>query len=201
MKYEKIEIFYKDFPRRLYRVLLVRSDLKLEELGCVLACAIGATLEHVFVFTKKDKEYVPISFMDDPLDGEILMDDYSLSDLGDYFNFEYDLGEGWSFGVEILEDLILNDERMAIVLEGEGQGIWEDNRYSLDLYLSNKIEDDTHEVESKGIYFPWNFKIKKFSDFDKKLNINKININFDNECKKYISEYFKSKNDYLSSDY
>lgn len=66
----------------------------------------------------------------------------------------------------------LDSKEDIIVLTGAGQGIWEDNIRSLYALFSGEISPlENHEDENKGIYFPWNFEIEKFGDFDMPLDL------------------------------
>ena len=67
-----------------------------------------------------------------------------------------------------------NDEDIptGFVLDGKGQGIWEDNISTLYAYLNGEIDKDFDgEDEQKGIFKPWNFNIKKYSEFDNSIDL------------------------------
>ena len=57
------------------------------------------------------------------------------------FTFLYDTGEDYEFNVTVLEkDVNLNKRKVAIVLSGSEDRIWEDNISTLYDYLSSKID-------------------------------------------------------------
>ena len=104
---------------------------------------------------------------------EVPMKKYALKDLGDKFVFTYDTGDNWKFNCRVLKsEKTIVGAAIGYLVDGKGQGVWEDNAYSIFKYLSGEIDPNTSEEdESIGLYFPWNFEIEKFSDFDTKFNI------------------------------
>jgi hypothetical protein len=168
MEYLKIKADYKYFKGRLTRTLYVKKDIKLHELGCVLVTAFGGTFEHFFLFETKTKSYVPKTFMEDFVGpNDLYMNDYTINDLGDSFTFEYDTGDSWDFNVKVYKRTKeIDSDNFAFIIDGVGQGIWEDNSYSLDKYLNGEITNLNEEDDEEGIYFPWNFQVESFADFD-----------------------------------
>ena len=168
MKYTKIKAEFRDAHDRLNRTLLVRSDISLPELGCVLCTAFHAEYEHLFLFEKKGTSYVPGPFMEDPIPGYKLMDRFHLKDLGNSFRFVYDTGDDWTFDVKVYkQETMLEEDLPAVITGGAGMGIWEDNSYTLRSYLAGKIDPESDEEdEEKGYYLPWNMSIEKYGDFD-----------------------------------
>lgn len=169
MIYKKIRMDFRDCKERFYRVLLVREDVNLVELGCIMCTAVKAQFEHLFLFHKKKTDYVPEAFLDDwQLDEWLPMNRYKLADLGDTFVFEYDTGDGWEFNCKVYKKAVEKPgKQYAYLLDGKGQGIWEDNIYSLWKYLDGEVDPDSgEENEEEGIYLPWNFENEKYSDFD-----------------------------------
>ena len=68
------------------------------------------------------------------------------------------------------------DVPTGFVLDAKGMGIWEDNIRSLYAYLEGEIDKDfDEEDEERGIYKPWNFDIKKYSEFDDPVDIEELN--------------------------
>ncbi len=179
MIYTKIRMDFKYGPKnRFYRIVLVKGNPDLFELGICLGLAVGATYEHCFLITTKESSYVMAPFMEDPLDGYKYLRKYHLSDLPDHFDYEYDTGDGWDFACKRYKETVelKNTRQKIIVLEGKGQGIWEDDIGSLYALFEGEIDPElSNEDEEKGIYKPWNYEIDKFGDFDLPLDIEALN--------------------------
>ena len=169
MKYRKVDIEFVQHPTRFYRQLLVRDGVNLVHVGSILCDALGATFEHNFLFHKDNVDYVPEVFLKDgEVDGFVPMKNYTLNDLGETFTFEYDTKSGWEFNCRVYKKVDeIGGSQAGYILDGKGQGIWENNIYSLLMYLEGKIKDDTKESEEEGLHFPWNFPNERYSDFDK----------------------------------
>jgi len=199
--YIKIKASFRYAKDRLYRTLLVRPHTNLFELGCILSMSLGAEFEHLFSFSTKT-----CSFFLAPDDADLFwadngyapMENHTLDDLGENFTFKYDSGDGWDFTCKVYKrQPIFKDTRKAIILEGKGQGIWEDNIRSLFAYLNGEIDPDSSEEDDElGVYPPWNFEIEKYSDFDKPLDIEALQKKLDDKLESTIS--FLQMN--LSSD-
>ena len=160
---------FRGCKERFNRTILVREDVNLIELGCIMCTAIHASFEHLFLFHKKRIDYVPEVFLEDMyLDEWLPMNRYKLEDLGDSFVFEYDTGDGWEFNCKVYKkEIEKQGKQYAYLLDGKGQGIWEDNIASLWAYLDGEIDPDSNlEDEENGYYLPWNFDNEKYSDFD-----------------------------------
>ncbi len=180
MTYTKIRMDFDYGPNgRFYRVFLIKGNPDLFELGIYLGMAVGAAFEHCFliVSTKREDCYVMAPFMEDPIDGYKYLRNYHLDDLEDTFRFEYDTGDGWDFVCKRYKRKVeLDSDKEIILLEGKGQGIWEDNIYTLYALFRGEVNpESTKENKSKGFCKPWNYKIKKFGDFDLPLNIQELN--------------------------
>ena len=186
MTYIKIRFDFEDCEKgRFFRTLLVKKDLNLLNFAIAIVESFKGKLTHSFTFQSKKLLYVP-PFFEEISEGEEFMQDYTVEDLGKNFVFCYDLGECWNFKAkvyskeidEIYEDKN-GDEQDAVFIDGAGQGIWEDNKETLLKYLNGEIEpDECEENEELGIYIPWNFKIKKFRDFDDAFNLEKEKTEF-----------------------
>lgn len=176
MRYTKVKISFRYAPDRLYRVLLVPDDIDLGSFAHIIGEAFHVAWEHMFEFRKGNVRYV--------LDTDDYIDDYfssitakrmdlcDLSELGQKAVFEYDFGDGWEFDVKIYKRTVeKDDDRCALILDGAGQGVWEDNIYSLYGYFDGEVDGESKGDEESGYYLPWNFDDKCFSDFDKPLNL------------------------------
>ena len=205
MIYTKIRADFKYGPKgRFYRVILVKEDINLYNLGVGLGLALGAEFEHCFLITEGNinKEYVMAAFMVDPMPSYKYLANYTLNDLGDKFCYEYDNGDGWDFICKKYKRKVeLDSKKDIIVLEGAGQGIWEDNIGSLYALFSGEINPlEDHEDEDKGIYFPWNFEIEKFGDFDMPLDIEKLNQDINIHYKKLVNRFLKEEKNFIKEN-
>lgn len=187
IKYFKIRADFKYAAKgRFYRTFLVREDINLGELGELIVDIFGGTLEHFFLYRLKDKSLLPSSWVDEwnymgNRNNETFKDK-TIKDLPKRFVFEYDTGDGWDFDCKIYKTIVTkeieNDEDIptGFVLDAKGMGIWEDNIRSLYAYLEGEIDKDFDaEDEERGIYKPWNFDIKKYSEFDDQVDIEELN--------------------------
>ena len=108
--------------------------------------------------------------------------DKTIKDLPEKFIFVYDTGDGWDFDCKIYKTIVTKefegdeDIPTGFVLDAKGMGIWEDNIRSLYAYLEGEIDKSFDgEDEDRGIYKPWNFDIKKYSEFDDPVDIEELN--------------------------
>ena len=187
IRYFKIRADFKYAAKgRFYRTFLVREDINLGELGELIVDIFGGTLEHFFLYRLKDKSLLPSSWVDEwnYMGNRIneTFKDKTIKDLPEHFVFEYDTGDGWDFDCKIYKTIVTkefeDDEDIptGFVLEAKGMGIWEDNIRSLYAYLEGEIDKEFDgEDEERGIYKPWNFHIKKYSEFDNPVDIEELN--------------------------
>lgn len=94
MEYTKVKVLSKDDPKRFYRVLAIKGNPDLYELGAIIGFSVQAWFEHMYLFNKKGQPYIPDMWMEDFWEDAIPMSKSHLSDLGNSFTFEYDTGEG-----------------------------------------------------------------------------------------------------------
>ncbi len=180
MTYTKIRLDFEYGPKdRFYRVVLIKGNPDLFELGVYFGMAVGAEFEHCFLITSSNEDacYVMAPFMEDPMVGYKYLRNYHLSDLEDDFRYEYDTGDGWDFVCHRHKEKVeLDSNKEILILEGKGQGIWEDNIATLYALFNGKLNPNSSRQNlKKGYYKPWNQKIKKFGDFDLPLDIERLN--------------------------
>ena len=170
MRYKKIRLDFKYCERgRFFRTILVEENINLVKLGCAIVAAFNGTFEHFFTFDKGRTQYAPRSFGQWGTYGMQFMEDYTLEVLGDSFTFTYDMGDNWEFKAKVYKKVyeLDNEDEEVMLIDGAGQGIWEDNIYSLVEYLDGNISPDSSENdEEEGIFLPWNFENETFGDFD-----------------------------------
>jgi hypothetical protein len=161
MKYKKIRLDYTNCEKgRFYRILLVNENLPLSHFGCAVVAAFKGKLGHAFMFESEGSFYVHEAYLGN---GKLSIEDYSVRFLENRFRFIYDMGDSWEFIGEIYEETNeIDSNEEVIMVDGAGQGIWEDNRYILDRYLRGEIAPDTLEDAEMGLFLPWNFKNETF---------------------------------------
>lgn len=178
MEYTKIKVLSKDDPKRFYRVLAIKDNPDLYTLGAIIGSSIGAWFEHLYYFRKGKSQFVPDIWLEDDFffNDNKAMSDSHLSDLGDKFIFEYDTGESWEFECKVLKSKYKYDSRydeppLGLVLEGKGQGIFENDHHTLRRYLDGEIDPNSDEEnEDIGQFLPMNLEFEKYGDFDIPLN-------------------------------
>lgn len=180
MNYAKIRMDFKYAERgKFYRILLVREDIGLYDLANSFQIVIGARFEHLYAIDDKKKDVcysdlAPCGGISDTGDMELRY--FHLSDLSDIFEFCYDFGEGYDFKCRKYKKIVTNikSKKDVILLEGKGQGIWEDNITSLATYLAGEIPPE-ETGDYNGSTLPWNFDNETYGDFDLPLDIDSIN--------------------------
>ena len=202
MTYVKVRFDFEYCEKgRFFRTLLVKKDLNLLTFGIAIVEAFRGKLTHSFTFKAGKELYVP-PYFEYLSQGEHFMEEYTVEDLGTKFTFCYDLGECWYFNAKIFSKEIdetyedeNGNEQDAVFLDGAGQGIWEDNKETLLKYLKGEIDPNScEENEELCIYKPWNFKIKKYSDFDDKFNLEK-------EKREYYNRYLIALDEFCDGEY
>ncbi len=201
MEYTRIRASFCEHKDRFYRVLLVRNDISLMELGFVLGTAFHASFEHLFLFESNDICYVPKEFMTFPSTSYRGMDAYCMKDLESPFRYVYDAGDNWDFEVRILpdpEEIDSND--LAFLVDGRGQGIWEDRSVTVRALLDGKVSPDlSQDDEEHGILFPWNFRVERLGDFEKPLNLEDEKERFKGASETAM-DLFMNRHDRFSDD-
>lgn len=174
MRYVKMKASFRYAPDRLFRVLLVPENVDLLRLAQIIGDSFHVEWEHLFEFRKGNTNYVldTEENFGDIFSNSISepMQDYDIRDLGQKAVFEYDFGDGWLFDLRIYKRIVERDEeKAALILEGAGQGVWEDDIGGLYAYFDGRASDDESDGFEYGL--PWNFKNENYSDFDKPLDL------------------------------
>lgn len=198
MLYTKIKMESPDYPKRFYRIIAVKGDPDLYELGAILGLSVQAWFEHYYYFEDKNNKYLPDCWMDDPWSDasvDVSMHDAHLSNLNDCFTYCYDTGQNWEFNCKIYKKKYeyvseFDDYPSAMVLEGKGQGIFENDHYTLDRYLEGLIPADSSEEILEDDYqtLPMNMSFEVYGDFDKPLDLDYFEF-FDDQIEE-IAEHF-----------
>jgi len=176
--YRKIRVSSEDAPKRFYRVMYIREDLNLYEIGVTVLSVLGAEFEHMFLFKDKLNTYEDESWIEDGFGYDAK--DYRkcyLSDLitrsDNSFDLLYDTGDGWYFKIKIYAKALEDKDNefhgmFGYVKEAKGQCIWEDARYAFMMYLAGE--------KIKSSEKPWNLpKNKGVNYFDSDVDIDKMN--------------------------
>ena len=189
MLYTKLKVSWDEYPKRLNRTLYVKEDIGLYELAVILCISLRTEFEHCFYFMDSKKSYVMDCFMEDYVDdNDLPMKNFSLHELSKSFELIYDNGAYWCFKCIKVEDhvKIRNSKSYFQFVEGQGLGIWEDNKTGLCNYIDGKYdvsltrnkvykildemdEDDKYEDIEKydlELMFPWNFYFEKLIEWD-----------------------------------
>lgn len=210
MEYTKIKISLKEHPKRLYRIIAVKDDPDLYQLGAIIGLSIEAWFEHIYMFYANKSRYVVGSWVNDEYENDIDMADYKLSDLGNSFKFEYDTGEGYVFDCKVYNKKVnYNEDQFdednppaAFVIEGAGMGIFENNHYTLDKYLYGHIDPESsyESLEDEDFQvFPENIDLEKYGDFDKPLDIE--NMYYEqfrvDEIANHYKDFYDERNEYI----
>ena len=193
MKYKKISMAFERYENRFFRTVLVPENINLVDLGCVLCTAAGAEFEHHFLFdVPSGVSYVPDIFLEyGDMEKDQPMKKYTLAALGEKFDFTYDTGDFWNFKCNVGKHAEeKNEGETAYLTGGAGQGIWEDNSYTLRMYLDGELPGDMDtEDADQGIFFPWNVEIEKLSDFDTAFVLEDAAFEFGSRCRTNIEMY------------
>ena len=142
MHYKKIRVKSLDAPKRFYRLLYVREDLNLFQLGVTILLAFDCEFYHMFTLEDQKYVYVDKSWLNDaPSIFDLLpsipknkdYEKYKISDLvldaNNTFKICYDSGANWEFEIKIYKiEKDLPGKAFGHLIEGAGAYIWEDNR-------------------------------------------------------------------------
>lgn len=180
MEYSQIKVSFKKDPQRFNRVIAIQGNPTLYELGVIIGKSVNAWFELFFLFkcSKQHKFYVPDNWVDGDFEEDVPLSKYHLSDLEDTFFYEYDTGEGYDFDCKKLKRKINLEpdedepEIFAFVVKGVGQGIFENDIYTLYRYLDGEIDPSSYEEsEEPWQNLPMNMDFDTYGDFDQPLDL------------------------------
>jgi hypothetical protein len=126
MKIYQIQISLKEFTPKIWRRLLIPSDLLLSDFHKVIQTSMGWTNSHLHQFIK-NKTFYTVRMKDDDLWEEMDNVDYKKMKVFDLLKiekdkiiYEYDFGDGWEHDI-ILEKILPYDENIKypFCLEGK----------------------------------------------------------------------------------
>lgn len=177
MYYKKIRVKSLDAPKRFYRLLYVREDLNLFQLGVTILLAFGCEFYHTFTLEDQKNMYVDKSWIHDtPPIFNLLQsipknkdyEKHKISDLAldsnNTFKLYYDSGDNWEFEARIYKaGKDLPSKAFGHLIEGAGASIWEDNRQLFSIFIENG--SDALSVEQKAFLFDMiNVDVENFDD-------------------------------------
>ena len=178
--YQKIKVSCVGCPKRFYRIMYIRNDLNLFQIGVGILISLRAEFEHMFLFHDKGSSYMDASWVEGTNSPRRPALDYTkvhLSDLtlnaSNEFTLEYDTGDGWDFTIKIyktVKQFDAEEDRYGIVTEAKGDRIWEDYHYSFDEYIAGRQVDEKEEGR------PWNIPDDlPLSFFDEEVSVDELN--------------------------
>ena len=213
--YYEVNLFFLEEPTRFYRRFLIRKDVNIEELGCVITTFLNTAAYHLFSI--ENNKYVYENRFTELYDfnnkrKQVHQKDYKMNHLFKYryknkdlnieeslFLYTYDFGDSYMFvGYIEYEDPIVKKEcsKIAYLLEAKGGAIFEDSKSLLLDYLEGRsISSIRREVKQ---WLPINFgldnDVNDFKDFDKEIDIDKEN-------KEFTYKYRRVHKAYKGNDY
>ena len=216
-RYYEVNLFFLEEPTRFYRRFLIRSDINLEEFGCVITTFLNTASYHLFsiqnnkfIYENRFSEMYNL----DKKRKEVFQRDYKLDHLFDYryknknlnieeslFLYTYDFGDNYMFVgyIEYEDPIILNNKnKIAYLLEAKGGAIFEDSKSLLLDYIEGRSISSIRREFKK--WLPINFgldnDINDFKDFDNKIDIDKENKEFTYKYRR-VHKAYKGNNYYF----
>jgi hypothetical protein len=105
-KIYQIQIVLKGAKPKIWRRILVNSDILLVDLHKIIQTTMGWTNSHLHVFSDGIEEYAPKEFeVEDTKDSRIIRLDKILNSEKSKITYEYDFGDGWEHTL-ILEKIL-----------------------------------------------------------------------------------------------
>jgi hypothetical protein len=104
-KIYQIQIELLGFKPKIWRKILVPSNLKLHDFHLIIQSTMGWTNSHLHQFLKNETSYILIMSLDDIIEGMNTVDyrKMKISDLlykeNDKLIYEYDFGDGWEHDI------------------------------------------------------------------------------------------------------
>lgn len=180
MKYKIIKV---NFPLceegRFYRTFAVSDEINLHDFGCAILTAFLSTVKKDFFFRVGIIRYLPANLKRDYYDAEDkLINEYALQSLPDEFVFCYGIDE-YEFNCSVINIEERDESAEIILLDGAGQGIWEDGYFTLLAYFREDLDPERLEEDYfNDIIIPTNVKLTKYGDFDTSFNLDLIKETF-----------------------
>ena len=170
MEFIKIKVTWEDYPENLYRIILVKKNITLEELNDVLCLLLKTRFEHLSLFRAGKTTYINEEYVELP--NQIPYENVKLVDVLDkekQILFDYDLGAGYRFIVKRCSKYFYEYpfKTNAILVEARGDGIFEDNMSDLYSIMENEELDESEErTGSFGELLPKDYNFFQEFDYD-----------------------------------
>lgn len=155
----KLKITLDGYEDKIYRIVHVPYSMHLADIGYIILSIFDTMAYHLFDFTIKKQKYLceVNRNIGEYYESDEFALDYTLTDFNlkknSKFSFCYDYGENFEFTIQVLEivkkDRFINFDDTEVV-DGKGNGIWEDSHYLMDLYYFNKKEFKQY-LEENGL--------------------------------------------------
>ena len=113
-KIYQIQIVLEGSKPKIWRRILLNSDLLLVDFHRIIQTTMGWTNSHLHMFTDGREEYSPKEFeVEEAKDSRIVRLDKILKDEKSKIIYEYDFGDGWEH-IIILEKILTPDSKLQI---------------------------------------------------------------------------------------
>lgn len=110
----QIQIALKDSKPKIWRRILVQSDVKLDDFHRILQTTMGWTNSHLHQFSAGPQEYAPEEFeIDGAKDSRKVKLEKILNEKQPNILYEYDFGDGWEHSI-ILEKTLPFDDKVTL---------------------------------------------------------------------------------------
>ena len=172
MKYLRIKISYVLAEERFYRTFLVNPNTKLRDFGCAILTTMFSTFENDYYFGVGVVRYLPRNLIRKYYENEDkFIGDYAVKDLPDDFIFYYGMDEyTFNSAVQSIEEV--DGEEDIYLVDGKGQGVWENTAHTLNSYLLDRLDPTGLEEDYfEEIFIPKNVQLSKYGDFDTAFNL------------------------------
>lgn len=199
MLYKKISIACAGAEDRLNRVLQVRSDVDLLTLGYIILASFNADFTSPYVIEDGDLWYVfdniladnsYLSYRDSKQQISTLSD-HHLNDLSNSFSVKYfcrnftfsgnKYDDPWEFNCTVdKKEIRLASDLYAIMLDGKGMGLWEDQKNAYFNYLKGKIDPDA-DFDVKDAWIPENLDIETYGETDSLFDLEIAKEDFEDD--------------------
>lgn len=165
-----IEVSVRGQKDKINRVMEVPYFISVADLAYFILATFEADANHLFQVSYKDYRFNG-NGCDEMMRCDGYADNVGLHDLrlrkNSKLELWYDFGDDYWFDVKVLEikdnDKVMDFED-AVILDGNGYGIWEDAHYMLDLFLDNK-DEFYQTLKENGMEADW-FPVEEEFDLD-----------------------------------
>ena len=120
-KIYQIQIALKNIKPKIWRRILVNSDILLVDFHRIIQTTMGWTNSHIHLFSDGFNQYSPKEFeVESTKDSRTTKLDKILKVKKSKINYEYDFGDGWEHNI-LLEKILAPDEQLQIPICIDGK--------------------------------------------------------------------------------